>query len=115
MFPAPPSTAKESSSLSAGGAQDSRYRLRRLMRGLLERILLSCPKHENTGLESVRIMESNELVALKINVVGHILPAEKRIFSYKTNKQIDTGFQYLNSAGLQQNLEIETTILGSTN
>ena len=60
-------------------------------------------------------MESNELVALKINVVGHILPAEKRIFPYKTNKQIDTGFQYLNSAGLQQNLEIETTILGSTN
>ena len=116
VFPAPPSTAKESSSLSAGGAQDSRYRLRRLMRCLLERILLSCPKHENTGLESVRIMESNELVALKINVVGHILPAEKRIFSYKTNKQInDTGFQYLTSAGLQQNLEIETTILGSTN
>ena len=37
--------------------EDSRRRLRRLMRGLLERILLSCPKHENTGLESVRIMK----------------------------------------------------------
>ena len=37
--------------------------LRGLMRGLLERILLSCPKHENTGLESVRIMELNGLVA----------------------------------------------------
>ena len=37
--------------------EDSRRRLRRLMRGLLERILFSCPEHENTGLESVRIIK----------------------------------------------------------
>ena len=57
MFLVPPSTPKKSPSLSASGAQDSRRRLRQLMRGLLERILLSCHKHENTGLESVRIMK----------------------------------------------------------
>ena len=37
--------------------EDSRRRLRRLMRGLLERILFSCPEHENTGLESVWIIK----------------------------------------------------------
>ena len=37
--------------------EDSRRRLRRLMRGLLERILFSCPEHENTGLESVRTIK----------------------------------------------------------
>ena len=41
--------------------EDSRRRLRRLMRGLLERILFSCPEHENTGLESVRIIKSPHL------------------------------------------------------
>ena len=57
VFLAPPSTPKKSPSFSASGAQDRRRRLWRLVRGLLERILLSCPKHENTGLESVRIMK----------------------------------------------------------
>ena len=61
VFPAPPSTAKESSSLSAGSARDSRRLLRRLMRGLRDRVLLSCPEHENTGLESVRIIKSPHL------------------------------------------------------
>ena len=37
--------------------EDSRCRLQWLMRGLLERILFSCPEHENTGLESVRIIK----------------------------------------------------------
>ena len=45
-------------SLSADCGQDSHRPLRRLMRGLLERILSSCPEHENTGLESVRIIKS---------------------------------------------------------
>ena len=48
-------------SLSAGCGQDSHRPLRRLMRGLLERILSSCPEHENTGLESVRIIKSPHL------------------------------------------------------
>ena len=61
VFLAPPSTPKKSPSLSASGAQDRRRRLRRLMRGLLERSLLSCPKHENTGLESVRIIKAPHL------------------------------------------------------
>ena len=58
VFLVPPSTPKKSPSLSASGAQDSRRRLRRLMRGLLERILLSCPEHENTGLGPVRIIKA---------------------------------------------------------
>ena len=58
VFLVQPSTPKKPPSLSASGAQDSRRRLRQLMRGLLERILLSCPKHENTGLESVRIIKA---------------------------------------------------------
>ena len=61
VFLAPPSTPKKSPSLSASCAQDCRRRLLRLMRGLLERILLSCPKHENTGLESVRIIKAPHL------------------------------------------------------
>ena len=102
VFLVPPSTPKKSPSLSASGAQDSRRRLRQLMRGLLERILLSCHKHENTGLESVL----------------RPLPAKKSIYSYKTNKQInDTGFQYLRNlcwipaASRKRN----RTVLGSTN
>ena len=102
VFLAPPSTPKKSPSFSASGAQDRRRRLWRLMRGLLERILLSCHKHENTGLESVL----------------RPLPAKKSIYSYKTNKQInDTGFQYLRNlcwipaASRKRN----RTVLGSTN
>ena len=41
--------------------EDSLRRLRRFMRGLLQRILFSCPEHENTGLESVRIIKSPHL------------------------------------------------------
>ena len=100
VFLAPPSTPKKSPSFSASGAQDRRRRLWRLMRGLLERILLSCPKHENTGLESVRIMkhgrsnskwvgESNPLQNSKwvgesnppINGLENPIPQDKKIES----------------------------------
>ena len=61
VFLVQPFTPKKSPSLSASCAQDRRRRLWRLMRGLLERILLSCPKHENTWLESVRIIKAPHL------------------------------------------------------